>query len=101
VDYPKETLLKQHLNGAGKSAPPTTSKLPTRLSDLPDVLTVDQVADVLSICRNAAYEAVRTGQVRHVKIGRTIRVPKMAVEELLAGYDATQPMTSAEHRKRA
>ncbi len=93
--------MKQHLNGTRTSAPPTTSELPTRLSDLPDVLTVDQMADVFSIGRNAAYEAVRTGQVRHVKIGRTIRIPKIAVEELLAGQDATQAITTDQHRKRA
>ncbi len=34
---------------------------------------------VLGIGRNTAYELVRSGQIRSVRIGRQIRVPKEAV----------------------
>lgn len=45
----------------------------------PDMLTVRQVADLLRIGRNTAYELVRAGLVPSVKIGRQIRISKQAV----------------------
>ena len=39
---------------------------------------------VLGIGRNAAYELVRSGQIRCIHIGRKIRISKDAVAEYLA-----------------
>ena len=48
-------------------------------------LTVAEVAGVLRISRGAAYEAIRSGALPGaIRIGRTIRVPKSAVAQLLA-----------------
>jgi excisionase family DNA binding protein len=46
--------------------------------------TINEVAKLLQISRNAAYEAARTGSIPSVRIGRTIRVPRHALEERLA-----------------
>ena len=40
---------------------------------------------VLDIGRNTAYELVRSGQIRNIRVGRQIRVPKDAVREYLFG----------------
>jgi excisionase family DNA binding protein len=48
-------------------------------------LTVPETARVLGIGRNSAYEAVRTGEIPSLKIGRRVLVPRLAVERLLAG----------------
>ena len=53
--------------------------------DLPLVLRVEDLMPVLDIGRNAAYELIRCGQIRSVRVGRQIRVPKEAVAEFLAG----------------
>ena len=53
--------------------------------DLPLVLRVDDLMPVLDIGRNTAYELVRSGQIRSVRIGRKLRIPKQAVEDFLAG----------------
>ena len=58
--------------------------------ELPAVLTVEEAAQVLRISRGSAYEGVRTGEIPHVRIGRTIRVPRRAMEELLS-YAIHQP----------
>jgi excisionase family DNA binding protein len=58
------------------------------VSDLPLVLTVEEMAEVMRISRGSAYEAIRTGAVPHVRIGRTIRVPRKALLALL-GEDET------------
>ena len=51
--------------------------------DLPLTLRVEDLMPILGIGRNTAYELVRSGQVRSVKIGRQIRVPKEAVIDYL------------------
>ena len=53
--------------------------------DLPLVLRVEDLMPILDIGRNAAYELIRCGQIRSVRVGRQIRVPKDAVAEFLAG----------------
>lgn len=50
----------------------------------PDMLTVRQVANLLRIGRNTAYELVRAGLVPSVKIGRQIRISKQAVIDYIA-----------------
>lgn len=47
--------------------------------DLPLVLSVSQLAEVLEIGRNAAYNLVNSCDIRIVRIGNTIRIPKDAV----------------------
>jgi len=54
---------------------------------LPLVLTVEEAASVLRISRGAAYEAVRTNELPHVRIGRTIRVPRAGLLSLLGEVD--------------
>lgn len=51
--------------------------------ELPLVLTVPQLADILHIGRNAAYDLVKSGAIRSIRIGRTIRIPKSALLEYL------------------
>ena len=53
------------------------------LKSLPLVLTVPQLADVLHIGRNAAYYLVKSGRIRSIHIGRTIRIPQSALLEYL------------------
>ena len=61
------------------------------LHDLPDTLTVEEAAAVLRVGRRLAYEQARrwrqTGGregLPVVEIGRCLRVPKSALEDLLA-----------------
>ena len=44
--------------------------------------TVDEVAGMLRISRNAAYEMVSNKQIPSVKVGRLIRVPAGRFHEL-------------------
>ena len=62
------------------------------LKDLPDMLRVDETAEVLRISRSRAYDEVKlylqsggSAGVPSIRIGRTVRVPKQA---LLAWIDA-------------
>jgi excisionase family DNA binding protein len=49
------------------------------------VLKVRELAGELRIGLNQAYDLVRSGAIRSVTIGRTIRVTREAVEEFKAG----------------
>ncbi len=54
-----------------------------KIEDLPLVLTVEEAAKALKIGRSAMYEAIAKGQVRSIKIGRKIRIPRAALAQLL------------------
>jgi len=53
------------------------------------VMTVEQTASALGISRPTAYEAIQSGEIPHIRIGRRILVPRVALETLLA--NAGQP----------
>ena len=55
------------------------------LDDLPLVLRVEDLMSALDIGRNVAYELIRSGQIRSIRVGRQISVPKDAVREYLFG----------------
>ncbi len=57
-------------------------------ADLPLVLTVEETAEVLRISRGSAYEGIRTGEIPHVRIGRTIRIPRHALLTFLGAQPA-------------
>ncbi len=48
-----------------------------------EVLTVEAAGRVLGISRSSAYEAVRTGELPAIRIGRIIRIPRRALERML------------------
>lgn len=53
------------------------------IDNYPDVLTVAELADLLSVCKNTAYKLICTGRIDHIRIGRSIRIPKVCVEVFL------------------
>ena len=53
------------------------------LNDLPMTLRVADLMPLLGIGRNTAYELIRSGQIRSVRIGRQIRIPREALLEFL------------------
>lgn len=48
-----------------------------------DVLTIEELCEVLMIGRNRAYELLKTGQLRGFQIGRIWKIPKIALEDYL------------------
>ena len=53
-------------------------------TNLPLILTVEQLAEVLRVGRNTAYDLVRSGQIRSVRVGRQIRIPRDALIDFLS-----------------
>ncbi len=46
-------------------------------------LNVPEVARLLGLSRGSAYQAIATGEIPHVKVGRRILIPRIALERLL------------------
>ena len=53
------------------------------LDDLPVALRVEDLMPILGIGRNTAYELVRSGKLRSIRVGRQIRIPKAEVLRFL------------------
>jgi excisionase family DNA binding protein len=64
-------------------------------ADLPTVLTIEEAAELLRIGRTAAYSAARSGDLPTIKIGRTLRVPKHRLEQLLGLHQDDEGPTEA------
>jgi excisionase family DNA binding protein len=65
------------------------------LARLPEMLTVKEVAAILRVGRNQLYQAVARGEVRAVRIGRTIRIPKTVLLDLLTTPPAKPEATAS------
>jgi excisionase family DNA binding protein len=80
----------------GDPPPPAPPSSPMALLDLaagsstsaqatlPEVLTAREAAAILRVGRNQLYQAVARGEVGAIRIGRSIRIPKQALLDLLA-----------------
>ena len=59
-------------------------KRPTSFDSLPLALRVEDLIPILNIGRNTAYELVRSGQIKSIRIGRQLRIPKESVVAFLS-----------------
>ena len=55
--------------------------------ELPLTLRVEDLMPILDIGRNTAYELVRCGTIRSIRIGKQLRIPKDALVEYLSDDD--------------
>lgn len=53
------------------------------IDDVPLVISVSELAAILRISRNTAYEMVRSGQIQSIRTGTQIRIPKSALEKYI------------------
>lgn len=51
----------------------------------PDVLKVPEVAADLRVDRKTVYSLIREGELRALRMGRTLRITRQALEEFKAG----------------
>ena len=55
--------------------------------ELPLTLRVEDLMPILDIGRNTAYELVRCGKIRSIRIGKQLHIPKDALVEYLSDDD--------------
>lgn len=52
----------------------------------PDVVNVEQMCSMLGgIGKKTAYDLLRNGDIRHIKLGKSFKIPKVCVIEYLIG----------------
>ncbi len=51
--------------------------------DFPLTLKVEDLMPILGIGRNTAYDLVRSGQIKSIRVGRNIRIPKAEILSFL------------------
>lgn len=54
-----------------------------KLSNLPDVLTVEDLTQILGIGKNSAYNLVKSGRLKSVRVGRKYLISKQALLQFL------------------
>lgn len=55
----------------------------TSIEQIPLVLSVKQLADILGVSRNTAYGFVKSGRIKSVHVGHKIRISRIALLEFL------------------
>lgn len=58
-----------------------------KLRDYPDVLTVEQVSELLGVCTKTVYTMIKRGELKKQNVGRLIRIPKSYLMEYLGIED--------------
>ena len=48
-----------------------------------ELLTVDEVAEVLYLGKNTVYELLRSGELKGIKFGRVWRIPRNSIKIMI------------------
>ena len=51
----------------------------------PDVLSIDQMSELLCISSKTGYKLLKSDKIKHFKIGRTYKIPKSYVLDFING----------------
>ena len=54
-----------------------------RIQDYPDVLTVEEVSELLRVCTKTVYKLIGNGEIKKVSVGRLFKIPKINIMEYL------------------
>lgn len=60
----------------------------TRLADLPLVLEPAEAAELLRISKWHLYESAKRGEIRALRLGRALRIPRAEIARLLGLEDS-------------
>ena len=58
-------------------------------------MTIEDAASELGISRHTAYQCARDGQIPTIRLGRRLVVPRVRLEAMLRGDDASQGTKAA------
>lgn len=61
----------------------TTISMNGILDEYPNMLTVEQMCDILNINRETGYRMIRRGEFEFLKLGRVIRIPKSQIVDYI------------------
>ena len=69
----------------------------------PDILTIAEMQKALSIGRTMAYRLINSGQIKHMRIGKTIKIPKRFLIDYISHECYNNPVETSylPHQKEA
>lgn len=83
----------EHTTHSTSSAPlmpqsdiPQQCDTPKSINDLGLLLSVAEVRQLLGLGLNSTYNLIRSGQLKSIRVGKLIKVPRPALEEYLNSY---------------
>jgi len=53
----------------------------------PDILTVEEVCSALNIGKNTAYQLIKNGDLKSIRIGKVHKIPKIWLIEYVLGEE--------------
>lgn len=62
----------------------SANQSPTKLSDYPQLLTVDEVCSILRITPPSVRKLIDAGSLRHIRVGKLIRIYQSSVDEIVS-----------------
>jgi len=48
-----------------------------------DIISVEELMEILDIGRNKAYELLQSGQIKSFKVGKAYRIPTVCIKEFV------------------
>ena len=60
---------------------------PQKISELPDLLTIDEICKFLEVSLKTGYRLIKGGEIKAVKVGRSYRIPKQHLLEFLGIWE--------------
>jgi len=55
-------------------------------SEYKDVVSIDDISEMLNIGKSSVYNLLQGNQIRHVKVGKKYIVPKQSVIDFVSGF---------------
>ena len=72
----------------GKSLPSALFRLEDAYANIftefPDVLTISQMQKALAIGKSTAYKLINSNTIKHIRIGKSIKIPKIYLVEYIS-----------------
>lgn len=62
------------------------------LEQYDDILTIEELCEILKVGRNRAYELLETGEIKAFRLGRPWKIPRLSVENYLRKQAGFKPI---------
>ena len=59
----------------------------------PEIMKIHDLQEALGIGRSAAYKLINHGDIKHLRIGNSIRIPRLSLLEFISGTQNNHMVT--------
>ncbi len=51
-----------------------------------NVISIEELCQILQVCRNTAYRLLKSGELKGFRVGRMWRIPQESVQKYIGSY---------------